>query len=64
MIKGHSFYMYIFQCDLHKEGPINNPQKMEDYCKEKGFAGWFETSAKENINIEEATRALVRHVST
>lgn len=36
---------------------------MEDYCKEKGFAGWFETSAKENINIEEATRALVRHVS-
>lgn len=32
---------------------------MDDYVKEHGFTGWFETSAKENINIEEAARALV-----
>lgn len=35
---------------------------MDEYCKEKGFAGWFETSAKENINIEEAARSLVNKV--
>lgn len=36
---------------------------MDDYVKEHGFAGWFETSAKENINIEEAARALVNKVT-
>ena len=36
---------------------------MDEYCREKGFAGWFETSAKENINIEEAARSLVHKVS-
>lgn len=36
---------------------------MDEYVKEHGFAGWFETSAKENINIEEAARALVNKVS-
>lgn len=35
---------------------------MDEYVKEHGFAGWFETSAKENINIEEAARALVNKV--
>jgi len=36
---------------------------MDEYCKDNGFAGWFETSAKDNINIEEAARALVVKVS-
>lgn len=35
---------------------------MDEYVKEHGFAGWFETSAKENINIDEAARALVNKV--
>lgn len=35
---------------------------MDDYVREHGFAGWFETSAKLNINIEEAARALVNKV--
>lgn len=35
---------------------------MDEYVKEHGFAGWFETSAKDNINIEEAARALVNKV--
>lgn len=35
---------------------------MDEYVKDNGFAGWFETSAKENINIEEAARSLVNKV--
>ncbi|XP_043284557.1 ras and EF-hand domain-containing protein homolog isoform X2 [Venturia canescens] len=50
------------KCDQQKEGLVNTPSKMDDYCKEKNFSGWFETSAKENINIEEAARFLVKKI--
>ncbi|XP_013149624.1 PREDICTED: ras-related protein Rab-32 isoform X1 [Papilio polytes] len=50
------------KCDQQKEGIVNSSAKMEEYCREKGFAGWFETSAKENINIEEAARSLVNKI--
>ncbi len=36
---------------------------MDEFCREKGFAKWFETSAKENINIEEANRFLISEVN-
>ena len=35
---------------------------MNEFCAEKGFAGWFETSAKENIGIDEAAAFLVNKV--
>jgi Ras-related protein Rab-32 len=35
---------------------------MNSYCAENGFAGWFETSAKENKNIDEAARFLVEKI--
>ena len=41
---------------------MRNTQQMDEYCKDKGFVQWFETSAKENINIDEAARALVTRV--
>ncbi|KAL1492516.1 hypothetical protein ABEB36_010757 [Hypothenemus hampei] len=50
------------KCDQQKEGLVTNPVKMDEYCKENGFAMWFETSAKENIHIDEAARALVEQV--
>lgn len=40
------------------------PAKMDEYCKQNGFAGWFESSAKDNVNIEESARALVTKVTT
>jgi hypothetical protein len=52
----------IFQCDQQKEGIANTPAKMDEYCKENGFSGWYETSAKENINIDDAARFLVSKV--
>lgn len=36
---------------------------MDEYCKEKGFAAWFETSAKEDINIDEAAKCLIQKVN-
>ncbi|XP_022915168.1 ras-related protein Rab-32 isoform X3 [Onthophagus taurus] len=50
------------KCDQPKEGLVASPSRMDDYCREKGFTAWFETSAKENINIDDAARALVSKI--
>ncbi|XP_023406390.1 ras-related protein Rab-32 isoform X1 [Loxodonta africana] len=62
------------KCDQKKESGQSPPQ-MDQFCKEHGFSGWFETSAKElililllipalqdNINIDEAARFLVENI--
>ncbi|XP_060941277.1 ras-related protein Rab-38-like [Limanda limanda] len=36
--------------------------KLDSFCRENGFVSWFETSAKENTNIEEAARCLIKHI--
>lgn len=56
-------YLSLSQCDQEKQGIVTQPERMDEYVRENGFAGWFETSAKENINIDEAARALVNKVS-
>lgn len=35
---------------------------MDEFCHNHGFVGWFETSAKENIGINEGIKYLVNHV--
>ncbi|KAI3373703.1 hypothetical protein L3Q82_022290 [Scortum barcoo] len=40
----------------------NNGIKMDQFCKDHGFVGWFETSAKDNLNIAEAANFLVKHI--
>ncbi|XP_023648441.1 ras-related protein Rab-38 [Paramormyrops kingsleyae] len=50
------------KCDQGRDVLTNNGLKMEQFCKENGFVGWFETSAKENINIDEAASCLVKHI--
>ncbi|GLV40826.1 Rab32 [Carabus blaptoides fortunei] len=50
------------KCDQQKEGIVNTPGRMDEYCKDKGFSGWFETSAKENVNIEDAAKFLVNKI--
>jgi Ras-related protein Rab-32 len=35
---------------------------MNEFCQQQGFSAWFETSAKENINIDEAANFLVSKV--
>lgn len=36
--------------------------KMDEYIKQHGFAEWFETSARDNVNIEESAKFLVNEV--
>ncbi|XP_015681368.1 ras-related protein Rab-32 [Protobothrops mucrosquamatus] len=51
------------KCDQKKDSSQNpSPSQMNQFCKEGGFAGWFETSAKDNINIDEAARFLVENI--
>uniref|UniRef100_A0A182NHJ3 Ras-related protein Rab n=1 Tax=Anopheles dirus TaxID=7168 RepID=A0A182NHJ3_9DIPT len=47
---------------LANKGIVTTPAKLDEYVKEHGFAGWFETSAKENVNIEEAAKSLVNKI--
>lgn len=42
----------------------NYQEQMNEFCHKNGFAGWFGTSAKENINIKEATKFLVKIVKS
>ncbi|CAN0254717.1 unnamed protein product, partial [Discosporangium mesarthrocarpum] len=39
------------KCDLGVEIARD---ELNQFCQEKGFVGWFETSAKLNINISKA----------
>eukprot|EP01136_Pigoraptor_vietnamica_P025484 Opistho-1_new@79559 len=50
------------KCDLAKEGMVKNSAQMDRFCEERGFVGWFETSAKENINIDKACKFLVQKI--
>ena len=46
------------KCDLQHE-PFGD---IDAFCAEHKFVGHFETSAKENINIDEAVHALVTEI--
>ncbi|XP_072528191.1 ras-related protein Rab-38 [Salminus brasiliensis] len=50
------------KCDQGSDVLTNNGIQMDRFCRENGFLGWFETSAKENINIDEAADCLVKHI--
>lgn len=50
------------KCDQTKQGTAGYPAKMDEFVKEHGFSAWYETSAKENINIDAAARALVNQI--
>uniref|UniRef100_A0A3Q3W8T9 Ras-related protein Rab n=1 Tax=Mola mola TaxID=94237 RepID=A0A3Q3W8T9_MOLML len=49
------------KCDQGRE-LTNNAIKMDQFCMDHGFVGWFETSAKDNLNISEAANFLVKHI--
>lgn len=48
--------------DQPKEAIANNAAKIDDFVKENNFSAWFETSAKDNLNIDEAAKTLVQKI--
>jgi Ras-related protein Rab-32 len=51
------------KCDQLKNGvPAYDDRFMNDYCQQQGFDSWFLTSAKDNINIDEAAKFLVSKI--
>ncbi|KAJ6225478.1 hypothetical protein RDWZM_004023 [Blomia tropicalis] len=52
------------KCDSPKEGSAASPEVLDKFVKENNFCGWFYTSAKENINVEEAAKFLVDFAKT
>jgi len=50
------------KCDLAKEGFVKTANEMDKFCQEHNFIGWFETSAKDNINIDTAAKFLIQKI--
>lgn len=48
------------KCDL--DSADISKDTLDAYCAEHHFVGWFETSAKLNVNIDKAAKALVEHI--
>ncbi|KAJ9592064.1 hypothetical protein L9F63_001403, partial [Diploptera punctata] len=48
------------KCDI--QGIEIGTETMAKFCNDNGIAAWFVTSAKENINIDEAMRFLIDKV--
>ncbi|KAG0230747.1 ras-related protein rab-32-like protein [Mortierella sp. GBAus27b] len=46
--------------DLQEQGL--DSEEMDRFCEENGFLKWFGTSAKDNSNIEDATRFLLEEI--
>ena len=49
------------KCDLTPEIPMTE-QELNDFCDEHNFIGWFNTSAKENTNVDKAMMYLVQKI--
>nr|XP_046268821.1 ras-related protein Rab-32 [Scatophagus argus] len=49
------------KCDM-KGRDRDMMSSLDGLCKANGFVGWFETSAKDNINIDEAGAFLVKQM--
>lgn len=52
--------LLVNKCDL---GPNQkSKEEMEAFCKEHGFFKWFETSAKDDTNVEVSFKTLVEEI--
>uniref|UniRef100_A0A3B5A2N8 Ras-related protein Rab n=2 Tax=Stegastes partitus TaxID=144197 RepID=A0A3B5A2N8_9TELE len=50
------------KCDQRRHGLCPKLPKLENFSQEYGFVGWYETSAKDNTNIDAAITCLVNSI--
>ena len=50
------------KCDQPLQGLASQSQGMDVYAKDKGFAGWFNVSARDNVNVEKAADFLIQKI--
>jgi len=48
--------------DLPNNAIGKTKEEMDQYCQENGFVSWFETSAKDDKNINQAANFLVKKI--
>eukprot|EP00163_Fabomonas_tropica_P019201 TRINITY_DN336_c0_g1_i5.p1 TRINITY_DN336_c0_g1~~TRINITY_DN336_c0_g1_i5.p1 ORF type:complete len:223 (+),score=35.50 TRINITY_DN336_c0_g1_i5:220-888(+) len=48
------------KCDI--PGLVIDREKLDRFCDEHGFIGWFETSAQNNTNIDTAMQFLIKNI--
>jgi len=48
--------------DEEKAGSLAEETFLDTFCTDNGFVGWFYTSPKENVNIDESARFLVKKI--
>ena len=55
--------LLVNKVDLLEGGKCGKSKdEMDAFCREHGFVGWFETSAKQDMNVGTSFQALVDHV--
>lgn len=52
------------KCDQRSQGLCPKLPKLENFSRQYGFVGWYETSAKDNTNIDAAITCLVKSIVT
>ncbi|KAG9274479.1 ras-related protein Rab-38-like [Astyanax mexicanus] len=50
------------KCDQQKQGLCARLPKLDTFSRDHGFVGWYETSAKDNTNIDAAIMCLVENI--
>ncbi|PWA19814.1 hypothetical protein CCH79_00015860, partial [Gambusia affinis] len=52
------------KCDQRQLGLCPKLPKLDNFSQDHGFVGWFETSAKDNTNIDSAITCLVKAITS
>ncbi|XP_062372318.1 ras-related protein Rab-38 [Sardina pilchardus] len=50
------------KCDQELYGLCSKLPKLDTFSREQGFVGWYETSARDNTNIDAAMMCLVENI--
>ncbi|XP_076144742.1 ras-related protein Rab-38 [Alosa pseudoharengus] len=50
------------KCDQQLYGLCSKLPKLDTFSREQGFVGWYETSAKDNTNIDAAIMCLLENI--